>query len=261
MKKQIFVTLALAAATLAFGAKVKVITDTSMSGDNRNDMEYTDRGSFGPYIEFSKISMDNVNYSYKVHEHKHDISIGNTYIYGATGSLPLKEWFDIFLVVGYQHIGVSHKPQNEAAAYADLDYYANYYDEEDMPIDSATLKGRHNIHTALFQFGADLSFPIYTNYNYQLMIKPYAFAGVIVGKTFFSDKTKFLSPVAYGYAYGAGVRCAFHGLFASAGVRSSHEYFHTYFERRLSSTKDGDEFMLDFDTYFQPFLTVGITLF
>lgn len=261
MKKQIFVTFCLAAVAMASAAKMKVVTDNSMSAEDRTDIEYTDRGSFGPYIEFNSVNMDNVNYVYKVHEMPQNISVTNTYIYGATGSLPIKEWFDIFLMVGYQHIGVSHSPRNPTAAYADLAEITDLYGEGDAPIDSATIKGHHNIHTALFQFGADFAFPLYTNYQYQLMVKPYIFGGVIVGKTFFSDKTKFLSPVAYGYAYGAGVRCAFHGLFASAGVRSSHEYFHTYFERRLSSKKDGDEFMLDFDTYFQPFLTVGITLF
>lgn len=261
MKKQIFVTFCLIAATMASAAKTKVVTDNSMSAEDRTDIEYTDRGSFGPFIEFSNVKMDNVNYSYKVHELPQEISISNTYIYGATGTLPVTEWFDIFLMAGYQHIGVSHKPRNDKAAYDDLAEIVDLYGEEDAPIDSSTLKGHHNIHTALFQFGADLSYPIFTSYKYQLMVKPYAFAGVIVGKTFFTDNAKFVSPVAYGYAYGAGVRCAFHGFFLSGGVRSSHEYFHTYFERRLSSTKSGDEFMLDFDTYFQPYLTLGITLF
>ncbi len=262
MKKLFFAALSLLAATQTFAAKEKVITDTSMSGDNKSGMSYSDRGSFGPYIEFSNINMEHVNYSYKVQEHAHDISVDGTSIYGATGTLPLMEWFDIFLMVGYQHLGVSHSPRDPSAAYADLAEIADLYEDfGDAPVDSTTIKGRHNIHTALFQFGFDLSIPIFTNYNYQLMVKPYVFAGVLVGKTFFSDNTKFLSPLLYGYAYGAGVRVAFHGAYLTAGVRSSHEYFHTYFERRVSETKEGDEFMLDFDTFFQPFISVGLTLF
>lgn len=262
MKKLIFVALSLLAATETFAAKASVRTDTSMSGENSVGASYSDRGSFGPYIEFSNINMDNVTYVYKVHEMPQDISIKGSTIYGATGTLPLKEWFDIFLMVGYQYLDVKHSPRNPSKAYADLADFADMYEDfGDAPIDSNTIKGHHDIHTALFQFGFDLSFPVYTNYNYQLMVKPYAFAGVLVGKTFFSDDTKFLSPLLYGYAYGAGVRVAFHGAFLTAGVRNSHEYFHTYFERKVSETKDGDEFMLDFDTLFQPFISLGITLF
>lgn len=261
MKKLILVTLSLMAATATFAAKMKEVTDTSMSGDNRSDIDYSDRGSFGPYIEFSSVNMDNVNYSYKVNGLAQNISVNSTPIYGATGTLPLKEWFDIFLMVGYQHLGVSHSPRNPAAAYAGLAEIADLYEDFDAPLDSNAIKGRHNIHTALFQFGFDISYAIFSSYQYQLMIKPYAFAGVIAGKTFFSDDTKFLSPLIFGYAYGAGVRAAFHGIYLSAGLRCSHEYFHTYYERRVAETKDGDEFMLDFDTFFQPFLSVGLTLF
>lgn len=262
MKKQFFVALSLLVATGTFAAKEKVITDTSMSGDNKSGMSYSDRGSFGPYIEFSNINMDHVNYVYKVHEMPQKISVEGSTIYGATGTLPLKEWFDIFLMVGYQKLDVNHTPRNPSLAYADLAEIADLYEDfDDAPLDSAAVEGKHDIHTALFQFGFDISFPIITNYNYQLMVKPYAFGGVIVGKTFFSDNSKFLSPILYGYAYGVGVRVAFHGAYLTAGVRNSHEYFHTYFERRLSETKDGDEFMLDFDTYVQPFISVGVTLF
>ncbi|MCF0221183.1 MAG: hypothetical protein HUK19_02705 [Fibrobacter sp.] len=262
MNRQFFVALSLVTATAAWAAQTKTITDTSMSGDNKSGMSYSDRGSFGPYIEFNNLDMDNVTYVYKVHEMPQKINVEGTTIYGATGTLPLKEWFDIFLMVGYQYLGVSHSPRNPSAAYADLAEIADLYEDfGDAPLDSSAIKGHHDIHTALFQFGFDISVPIFTNYNYQLMVKPYAFAGAIVGKTFFSDDTKFLSPVMYGYAYGAGVRVAFHGAYLTAGVRNSHEYFHTYFERKLSKTKDGDEFMLDFDTYVQPFISVGVTLF
>ncbi len=237
-----------------------LVVDTTMAATEKSEhMEYEDRGSFGPYVEFGNIKMKNVSYSYRIHDQKYNISIDNSYIYGASGSLPLTEWFDIYLMAGYQYLGVSHHPRNRDAVYADMDALSD--DFFDAPYDSSDVDGRHQIHTALFQLGFDFSLPLVYSYNHQFMFKLYAFGGAVFGKTFFSDDTQFLSPVLYGYAYGAGIRTAFHGFFLSAGVRNSHEYFHTYFERKTGDKKDGDEFMLDFDTYFVPYVSLGITLF
>lgn len=255
-------TFSLCALSLSFADKV--VIDTTMAAAAHSDyQEYEDRGSFGPYIEFNNIKQSNVNYSYKVHDQKYSISIDNSYIYGASGSLPLTEWFDINIMAGYQYLGVSHHPKNKSKATKDFEEAFGDYDEDDddAPMNKSDMDGRHQIHTALFQLGFDLAYPVVASYNYQFMLKPYLFGAGIFGKTFFSDDTKFLSPVLYGYAYGAGIRMAWHGAFLSAGVKNGHEYFHTYFERKTSDTKEGDEFMLDFDTYFQPFVTLGITLF
>lgn len=255
---KLFLTFCLASFSLC--AADRVVVDNSMAAAERSDTQiYEDRGSFGPYIEFSNIKMSDVDYVYKIHEQKYDISIDNSYIYGASGSLPLTEWFDIFIMAGYQYLGISHHPRNAEKAYADLAEIMDDY--VDSPLDSSDIDGRHQVHTALFQLGFDFALPLVESYNHQFMLKLYAFAGGIFGKTFFSDDTKFLSPVLYGYAYGAGIRMAFHGAFLSSGFRNSHEYFHTYFERKLSETKDGDEFMLDFNSYFKPYITLGITLF
>ncbi|SHL27363.1 hypothetical protein SAMN05720470_106147 [Fibrobacter sp. UWOV1] len=43
--------------------------------------------------------------------------------------------------------------------------------------------------------------------------------------------------------------------------RNNHEYFHTYFERKTGELRENDEFMLDYTTYFQPYVSLGITLF
>lgn len=258
MKRIIFITIA--AAALSFADRVE-FNDSMAAHEDSESHEFEDRGSFGPYVEFSNVKMSNVNYSYKVHDKKQNISIDNSYIYGASGSLPVTEWFDLYVMAGYQYIGISHHPRNKKAAYDDLAEIMEDFEDFGSPLDSSDIDGRHQVHTALFQLGCDFALPLVASYKYQFMFKPYAFVGALFGKTFFSDDTKFLSPVVYGYAYGAGVRMAWHRATLSAGVRSSHEYFHTYFERKLSETKDGDEFMLDFDTNFQPFVSVGITLF
>ena len=255
---KLFLSLCLSAITLSFADRV--INDNTMAAAEQNEHGvFEDRGSFGPYVEFNNIKMKNVDYSYKIYNQKHFINIDNSYIYGASGSLPITEWFDIYLMAGYQYLGISHRPRNPEAAYADLEFLADDY--FDNPLDSSDIEGRHQIHTALFQFGFDLALPIVASYNHQFMLKLYAFAGGLFGKTFFSDDTEFLSPVLFGYAYGAGIRTSWHSFFLSGGVRSSHEYFHTYFERKLSDTKDGDEFRLDIDMYFQPYVSLGITLF
>ena len=258
MRKQIFTLIALLS-TLSFADRV-VVDTTMAAGDHNENMTYGDRGSFGPYVEFNNVKMKNVNYSYKVHGKSHNISVDNSYIYGASGSLPLTEWFDIYLMAGYQYLGVSHKPNNAKSAYKDL---AEVSEDAffEAPFDSSDIEGRHRIHTALFQLGFDFALPIVMNYKYQFMIKLYAFGGALFGKTFFADDTKFTSPATYGYAYGAGIRTAWHGFFLSGGFRNSHQYFHTYFERKTTNDRKDDEFMLDFDSYFAPYVSLGITLF
>ena len=105
MRKRIF-TLILLCCTLTFADRI--VIDTSMATSTDNDYkEFEDRGSFGPYVEFNNVKMKNVDYSYRVNGRRHDINIDNTYIYGASGSLPLTEWFDIYLMAGYQYLGVS----------------------------------------------------------------------------------------------------------------------------------------------------------
>ncbi len=258
MNKRILALLLLAT---GFSLADTVAIDSTMAAsDNSEHMEYQDRGSFGPYVEFGNVKMKDVTYVYKIHDKKYNISIDNSYVYGASGSMPLTEWFDIYLMAGYQYLGVSHHPRNREDVFAE--YMAMLEDSLlDPAYDKGDIDGWHDIHTALFQFGFDLSLPLVYSYRYQLMFKPYVFGGVIFGKTFFTDDTKFLSPVLYGYAYGAGVRCAWNSFFLSGGFRSSHEYFHTYFERQTGKNQDGDEFMLDFDTFFAPFVSLGITLF
>ncbi|MCQ2102988.1 MAG: hypothetical protein MJY98_07160 [Fibrobacter sp.] len=252
--------LTLSLCALSFSFADKIVIDTTMAAAEHSDYnEYEDRGSFGPYVEFNNIKSSNVDYVYKVHDQKYNISIDNSYIYGATGTLPLTEWFDIFLMAGYQYIGISHHPRNRDKVMKD--FTALVDDFVDAPMNEDDIDGRHQVHTALFQIGFDLALPLVYSYNNQFMLKPYVFGAGIVGKTFFSDDTKFLAPVLYGYAYGAGLRLAWQGAFLSAGVKNGHEYFHTYFERKTSDTKEGDEFMLDFDTYFQPYVSLGITLF
>ncbi|MBR5411918.1 MAG: hypothetical protein IK114_02595 [Fibrobacter sp.] len=260
MRKRIF-TLILLFSTLTFADRI--VIDTSMATSTENDYkDFEDRGSFGPYVEFSNIKMKNVVYSYKVNGIKEDINIDNTYIYGASGSLPLTEWFDIYLMAGYQYLGISHKPRNRDKAYQLLAEELEFADDFfEASFDSTDIEGRHEIHTALFQLGFDFALPLVMNYRHQFMIKLYAFGGAVFGKTFFGDDTKFTSPAIYGYAYGAGVRMAWHSFFLSSGFRNSHEYFHTYFERKTGTDRENDEFMLDFDTYFQPYVSLGITLF
>ena len=260
MRKRFF-TLILLFSTLTFADRM--VVDTSMAAAVDSDVnEFEDRGSFGPYIEFNNIKMSNVRYSYKVAGNKETINIDNSYIYGASGSLPLTEWFDIYLMAGYQYLGISHKPRNRDKAFKDLAKELDFADDFfEAKFDATDLEGYHDIHTALFQLGFDFALPVVMNYKHQFMIKLYAFGGAVFGKTFFGDDTKFTSPAIYGYAYGAGLRTAWHGFFLSTGFRNNHEYFHTYFERKTGNDREDDEFMLDFDTYFQPYVSLGITLF
>ena len=81
------------------------------------------------------------------------------------------------------------------------------------------------------------------------------------GKTFFQDDSKYLAPAIWGYTYGAGLRVAFHAFTLAGGIRNTHEYFHTYYEQPISDKKENEEFMLDFDVFLQPYVSLTIDLF
>lgn len=256
---KLLLSLLLSAATFSFAETVFI--DNSMAAAEHSDTEgYEERVSVGPYIEFTNIKMKNVNKSYKVKERPYDIDVSNTFTYGGAGNLPFNNYIGFYIIAAYQFLGINYQDQNPDKAYAILDSLRNEFFFND-DVDSSDIKGHHQMHTVIFQIGFDVGVPLYSSYDYQLMIKLFAFGGGIAGKTFFQNDSKFVAPPIYGYAYGFGLRFAYEKFVLSGGLRNSHEYFHTYYERKISETKDGDEFMLDFDNYFQPFVNVGIALF
>lgn len=259
MSKLLFAFLA-ATAVYSFAETVHI--DNSMAAAERSDTEsYEERVTVGPYVEFTNIKSKNISYSYKVNNRKYDIEVSNTYTYGAAGNLPFNNYIGFYMIAAYQFLGVNYKDRDAAGAYSILDSMMVNDFLFDNDVDSTDIKGHHQIHSIIFQIGFDFGIPLYSSYNYQAMVKLFAFGGGIAGKTFFQNDSKFVAPPIYGYAYGLGLRVAYQRATLSGGVRNSHEYFHTYYERMLSETKEGDEFMLDFDNYFQPFVNFTIALF
>lgn len=259
MSKLFFSFLAVAA---SISLADTVYIDNSMAAAERSDTEtYEERVSVGPYIEFTNIKAKNINSSYKVNNRKYDIEVSNTFTYGAAGNLPFNNYVGFYIIAAYQFLGVNYKDRNSAEAYEILDSMMVNDLMFENDVDSSDIKGHHQIHTVIFQIGFDAGFPLYSSYNYQTMVKLFAFGGGIAGKTFFQNESKFLAPPIFGYAYGLGLRAAFQRATLSGGVRNSHEYFHAYYERPISENKDGEEFMLDFDNYFQPFVNFTISLF
>ena len=239
-----------------------VFIDNSMAASNKSDVEeYEERFAIGPYIEFTNIKMDNVNWSYTVNNRKYDIEVNNTYTFGGTGTLPLNNYVGIYAILAYQFLGVSYKDRNLAEAYELQEKMEIEYDGWNVPVEKEDIEGHHQIHIALAQIGLDFGYPLYSSYNYQFMCKLFGFVGGITGKTFFQNDSKYLVPALWGYAYGAGLRVAFHSMTLAGGIRNTHEYFHTYYERPIADSKEGDEFMLDFDAYLQPFVSLSIDLF
>jgi len=259
MSKLLF-SLALGAAVLTYADTVYI--DNSMAASQKSDVEkYEERVSVGPYVEFTNVKASNVNHSYRVNNRKYDIDVDNTYLYGAAGNLPLNDWIGIYIIAAYQFLGIHYEDRNLEEAYKIQKELDIEYDGWNVPVEEGDIEGRHQMHIVLIQMGLDLGFRLYSSYNHQFMAKLFGFGGVVTGKTFFQNNSKFLAPAVWGYAYGAGLRIAFHSVTLSGGVRSSHEYFHTYYEQPISDNKEGDEFMLDFDAYFQPFVNLTFAMF
>ena len=259
MSKKIF---AFVRAACAFSQADTVFIDNSMAASQKSDTdEYEERFAIGPYVEFTNIKMGNVNWSYKVNNRKYDINVSNTYTFGGTGILPFNNYIGIYAILAYQFLGVDYQDRNLKEGYRLQEEMEIEYDGWNVPVEKEDVKGHHKIHIALAQIGVDFGVPLFTSYNYQFMCKLYGFAGGITGKTFFQNDSKYLAPAIWGYTYGAGLRIAFHALTIAGGIRNTHEYFHTYYEQPISDNKDGDEFMLDFDAFLQPYVNFTIDLF
>jgi regulator of RNase E activity RraB len=259
MSKKIF---AFVLAACAFSQADTVFIDNSMAASQKSDTdEYEERFAIGPYVEFTNIKMGNVNWSYKVNNRKYDINVSNTYTFGGTGILPFNNYIGIYAILAYQFLGVDYQDRNLKEGYRLQEEMEIEYDGWNVPVEKEDVKGHHKIHIALAQIGVDFGVPLFTSYNYQFMCKLYGFAGGITGKTFFQNDSKYLAPAIWGYTYGAGLRIAFHALTIAGGIRNTHEYFHTYYEQPISDNKDGDEFMLDFDAFLQPYVNFTIDLF
>ena len=83
MSKQIF-ALILAASTLSLADTVFI--DNSMAASQKSEVdEYEERFAIGPYVEFTNIKMDNVNWTYKVNNRKYDVDVSNTFTFGGKG--------------------------------------------------------------------------------------------------------------------------------------------------------------------------------
>ena len=259
MSKKIF---AFVLAACAFSQADTVFIDNSMAASQKSDTdEYEERFTIGPYVEFTNIKMGYVNWSYKVNNRKYDIDVSNTYTFGGTGILPFNNYVGIYAILAYQFLGVDYQDRNLKEGYRLQEEMEIEYDGWNVPVEKEDVKGHHKIHIALAQIGVDFGIPLFTSYNYQFMCKLYGFAGGITGKTFFQNDSKYLAPAIWGYTYGAGLRIAFHALTIAGGIRNTHEYFHTYYEQPISDNKDGDEFMLDFDAFLQPYVNFTIDLF
>lgn len=257
---KLFLALIPCAAALSLADTVYI--DNSMAADNKSDInEYEERFAIGPFVEFMNIKMDNVNWSYKVNDRKYDIEVTNTFTFGGTGLLPLNNYIGIYAILAYQFLGIDYKDRNLKEAYRLQEEMEFEYDGWNVPVEKDDIEGHHKIHIALAQIGIDFGIPLYSSYNYQFMCKLYGFAGGITGKTFFQNDSKYLAPAIWGYTYGAGLRIAFHAFTIAGGIRNTHEYFHTYYEQPVSNQKDGDEFMLDFDAFLQPYVSLTIDLF
>ena len=259
MSKKIF---AFVLAACAFSQADTVFIDNSMAASQKSDTdEYEEHFAIGPYVEFTNIKMGNVNWSYKVNNRKYDINVSNTYTFGGTGILPFNNYIGIYAILAYQFLGVDYQDRNLKEGYRLQEEMEIEYDGWNVPVEKEDVKGHHKIHIALAQIGVDFGVPLFTSYNYQFMCKLYGFAGGITGKTFFQNDSKYLAPAIWGYTYGAGLRIAFHALTIAGGIRNTHEYFHTYYEQPISDNKNGDEFMLDFDAFLQPYVNFTIDLF
>lgn len=215
---------------------------------------YEERPGISTYVELG-ITPSNAIVDQKIMKKPFDVTFKTSGIYGAGAHLPLNNWLGLNGFVGVQQVTFDYKMRGNAAL-------------QQMVLDSIVslseddLDGQLISRNLLIQAGAEAGLPIYTNYKNQLMIKGLGFAGGIVGKTFF-DESKYDNTEIFGYAYGASVRLAWGQFGLESGLRSSHIWWRAFFDPAEKTGEQilDDVFMVDYDSYFSPFVKIIWSLY
>ncbi len=234
-------------------------TDSSMAApENDSTRQFEESVSVGPYYETGYVSKKNFISDFYIMGRRYDIDIDMTPLYGIQGNLPFNQWITGFMVAGYQHLGIRFADKNLTTAYENLKQLESD-DNMNSPIDSSDIKGRFQAHNFLLQLGIEIGLPLVESYQHQFMFKVVALGSLLGGRGFFSD-TQFLNPAIWGHAWGVGARISWHWVSLIGGIRNTHIYWHTYFEKKTGTLKDDDTFMLDYDTMAQPFFSMTFAL-
>lgn len=233
--------------------------DTSMAAPvNSSNRKYEEQVSVGPYYERGHLCKSHFAYEYRVMGRSYNIDVDMAPLYGIQGNLPFNEWVSGYMVAGYQHLGIRYADRNLAEAYKNLDKLKEENFIE-IPIDSSDIAGRMHAHNILVQLGIEAGLPLIASYDYQFMFKVVALGGLLAGRSFFSE-SQFLNPAIWGHVWGVGVRLSWHRVSVIGGVRNTHVYWHTYFEKKTGTLKDEDSFMLDYDSMAQSFFSINFAL-
>lgn len=247
--KSLFYSLVLCTSATFAG----IVTDTSMQAPENSGI-YEQRMGFGPFVEISRFNSSQLNKEMKVEGRSYNLSAEVSNIYGLLGHLPLNDWFSTFAVAGYQKVKIKYADKDLEEAYKNL----QEEEENGFPaIDSSDIKGTLNSYNFIVEIGIEAGIPLIQSYKYQFLLKILGFGGGLAGRGFF-DETQFLNPMIWGYVYGIGTRIAWERFSLFGGIRSTHFYWHTYYEKKTGELKENDSFMMDFNTMSSPFISLGI---
>jgi hypothetical protein len=230
---------------------------------------YEERPAVGLYYELTG-ELQNVSATYRIMRQNFNVDVTGGPTFGVGAQLPVYPYLGINGIVGIQQIIVDYNIQSSNAIQQMMlgDRDSTFVLAGDttpqfgLGLTSDDLNGQMLSRNLIIQAGAELGYPVYSDYKSDFMIKPYAFGSGILGKTFFDD-SKFKNTTLWGYAYGAGVRIAWRSVAVEAGVRASHTFWQTYFDPSDMTGEQAtdDEFMLDYDTPISPFVKAVYSLY
>ncbi|NLB63741.1 MAG: hypothetical protein GX801_06490 [Fibrobacter sp.] len=240
-------------AQISLWAQMSMVSDPNEDIRESSSVGYEERPGVGVYFE-PAFNPKNFIYNYQVNNIPFDLKIENSPLMGVGAHLPFNGIFGLNGVVAFQQstfdykILASQKAQNKLL--------------DETILKKKDLNGSVKSRNLIVQAGFEAGYGIYKNYQYQLMIKPLAYASLTGGKNFFDD-SKFENTSIWGYAYGAALRMAWGPVAIEGGIRTSHFYWHTNFspEDQTGEQIEDDKFMVDYDTPIAPFVKATWALY
>lgn len=241
------------------------------TGTDSSGYTYEERPGVGLYYELGR-SLKNVNYEYTIANKPFRLDWEAGPYMGVGAHLPISSWIGINGVIAIQQIKFKYamKDLNDSTScyYSDCeDWKSDYADttnlysfEKGLSMDDLVgeMKSRNLLIQASFEFGV----PVFSSYKHQMLLKPLAYIGGILGKTFFDD-SKYTNANLWGYAYGGGLRLAWGPIALESGVRLSHVYWRTYFDPADQTGEQAmdDTFLFDYDTPVSPYFKAVWSLY
>ncbi len=209
--------------------------------EDEKNKEYEVLPTIGLYFDIGNSDYQNI--TFRDFEETGMANFSNTesdmgFIYGITGNLPFNNYVGMNLLIGGQAMNLKFR-ENGGTGVRDI-----------------------SLLNLIIQPGFEAGYPAYTDKMNNILVFPHMFASGVTGKTFLDkNASNFDNGQFWGYAYGAAVRLGWGRLHATFGARGSYQIWRLNYdpaEMAMGTSESDYEFMHEWSTFLQPFMSFTI---